>query len=115
MPRGRHPRRLKREGERWSKGTPRKKSVHVLCVRCHRAVSFNGWQRHARACFGIRRCFVCSLPFPCPSRRCPWKLAFPAIPDELVPYFRARGRGREKHKAIEVAALRWFATLRLSS
>lgn len=121
MPRGRHPRRRKREGERWSKGTPRKKSVFVLCFNCKRGVSFNGWRRHARTCFGIRHCFACRYPFPCQNAICVWshtiRDACAVIPAALVPYFWRRD-GRRKpsrtdaRRALEIPALRWFESLK---
>lgn len=121
MPRGRHPRRRKREGERWSTGTPRRTSVVLLCLNCKRGISKNGWRRHARLCFGINHCHACRYPFPCANTICSWSAAileaFAPIPAELVPYFRrADPRWRTKltaeQLALEIPAQRWFKSLK---
>ncbi len=123
MLRGPTPRRRKREGEVWHKhkGPHRKHAIFVLCFRCRRAVSTNGWRRHARVCFGIRKCFACESPFPCRNTLCTWSSAiakaFAVIPARLVLYFRTSDTKRRRtpdQLALERPALRWLKSLERS-
>lgn len=124
MPRGRHPRRRKRDGETWHKrkGPHKKHAIYVLCFRCTSAVCTTGWRRHARACFGIRRCFACELPFPCRNKLCPWSAAIErarvVVPPRFLPYFWRRNPLYRKPRMtpiralLERPALRWLEKVR---
>lgn len=125
MLRGPTPRRRRRDGEVWhkNKGPHRTHETFLLCFRCRRAISVNGWRRHARICFGIRKCFACESPFPCRNGLCTWSKAIvdacAVIPRRLVPYFRwltprQPRRMTDEQLALEKPALRWLKSLERS-
>lgn len=93
-----------------------RRAATVLCLRCKRGIGSRQWRQHVRLCFGIHKCRVCELSFPCRNRLCAWRFPDPPeIPTHLIPYFRASGGRRQKDenvkRPLEAEAHRWLDSL----